>query len=272
MPDQAFIATGLRYTAGGSALIKEVDLSGAPGEVIAVLGPNGAGKSTLLRLLAGDLRPDSGSIRIGDLTIDDATPVELAKVRSVMRQGGNTDIPFTALAVVEMGRYPHRNDPDASLEKDRAAIQVAMERTDTIHLAGRVFATLSGGEQTRVVMARIMAQESPVVFLDEPTTALDVAHQERVLREIRRLAADGRCVVAVFHDLNAASFYADRIVLMANGEVRAEGTPTRVLHPDLLGSVYRQPMVVQTHPTRGCPLVLTVDEDGGLSPPRSPQM
>jgi iron complex transport system ATP-binding protein len=268
MSDRAFVATELRYTTGDSVLINDVDLSGDPGEVIAVLGPNGAGKSTLLRLLAGDLPPDRGSIRIGDLTVSEATPVELAQVRAVMRQGGNTEVPFTALAVVEMGRYPHRNDPDASLEKDRAAIREAMDRTDTSHLAGRVFATLSGGEQTRVVMARIIAQQSPVVFLDEPTTALDVAHQERVLREIRRLAAYGQCVVAVFHDLNAAAFYADRIVLMADGGVRAEGTPVDVLRPDLLASVYRQPMLVQTHPTRGCPLVLTVDQDGGLTPHR----
>jgi iron complex transport system ATP-binding protein len=266
MSDLSFVASGLRYAVGESVLINGVDLSGAPGEVIAILGPNGAGKTTLLRLLAGDLVPDSGSVRVADLDTANASPIELARVRAVMRQGGNREIPFTALAVVEMGRYPHRSDPDSSLKRDRAAIRSAMDETDTSHLADRVFATLSGGEQTRVVMARIIAQQAPLVLLDEPTTALDVAHQERILRGLRNLATDGRCVVAVFHDLNAAAYFADRIVLIADGAVRVEGTPVEVLQPDLLRSVYRQPMIVQTHPTRGCPLVLTVDSDptGGI--------
>jgi iron complex transport system ATP-binding protein len=136
-----------------------------------------------------------------------------------------------------------------------------MERTDTLHLAGRVFATLSGGEKTRVVMARVFAQTAPLVLLDEPTAALDVAHQERVLREMRQLAAQETCVIAVLHDLNAAAFHADRIVLMAEGTIRAEGSPAEVLRAELLSAVYNQAMTVVQHPTRGCPLVLITDAD-----------
>ncbi len=256
MSDTSFLVEGVGYQIGASELLRDVHLGGSGGELIALCGPNGAGKSTLIRLLSGDLEPTHGSIRIGEQDTSNTTAGELARERSVMRQGGRSDIPFTALAVVEMGRYPHRSDPDASQAKDLDAIAAAMDRTDTTHLAQRVFSTLSGGEQTRVVMARVIAQEAPVVLLDEPTTALDVAHQERILGQMRQMADDGDCVVAVFHDLNAAAHYADRLVLLDGGRVVATGTAEEVLREELLTEVYGQPMLVTNHPTRQCPLVL----------------
>lgn len=256
MSDAILSAVGVTYAVDGAVLVDGVDLEGRRGELIALCGPNGAGKSTLLRILAGDLSPHPGRVVVDGFDTSSATPAELARARAVMRQGGRSDIPFTAIAVVEMGRYPHRSDPDASRAADIRAIRVAMERTETDHLAGRIYATLSGGEQTRVVMARILAQDAPVVLLDEPTTALDVAHQERVLAEVRRIADEGSCVIAVLHDLNAASYYADRVVMMADARIAATGTPTEVLRSDLLNSVYGQEMTVVEHPTRNCPLVI----------------
>jgi len=259
MPDPILVAERVTYRVGNATLVDGVDLVDHPGEVIAILGPNGAGKTTLLRLMAGDLLPDEGDLKVNEIDTRSAAPLELAKLRSVMRQGGASDIPFAALAVVEMGRHPHRTDEDASRDVDRAPIRSAMERTDTLQLAGRTFSTLSGGEQTRVIMARVFAQAAPLVLLDEPTTALDVAHQERVLDEMRQLAADDACVVAVLHDLNSAAFHADRIVLMEGGSIRAEGLPEDVLNAELLSDVYGQSMTVVEHPTRGCPLVLITD-------------
>lgn len=259
MPDPILTARAVTYSVGDVPLVENTDLVGHRGEVIAVLGPNGAGKSTLLRLVAGDLLPDAGVIVVNDLDTRSAAPRDLARTRSVMRQGGASDIPFSALAVVEMGRHPHRDDVDASSDVDREAVRSAMERTDTLHLAGRTFATLSGGEQTRVGMARVFAQAAPLVLLDEPTTALDVAHAERLLREMQQLARGGACVVAVLHDLNAAAFHADRVVLMLDGSIRAEGSPVEVLRADLLSEVYGQAMTVVEHPTRNCPLVLVAD-------------
>ncbi|MFO7700333.1 MAG: heme ABC transporter ATP-binding protein [Acidimicrobiia bacterium] len=256
MSDAILSAVGVTYSVDGAVLVDGVDLEGRRGELIALCGPNGAGKSTLLRILAGDLSPHPGRVVVDGFDTSSATPAELARARAVMRQGGRSDIPFTAIAVVEMGRYPHRSDPDASRAADIRAIRAAMERTETDHLAGRIYATLSGGEQTRVVMARILAQDAPVVLLDEPTTALDVAHQERVLAEVRRIADEGSCVIAVLHDLNAASYYADRVVMMADARIAATGTPTEVLRSDLLNSVYGQEMTVVEHPTRNCPLVI----------------
>ncbi len=256
MSDSILSAVGVTYAVDGAVLVDGVDLDGRRGELIALCGPNGAGKSTLLRILAGDIQPRPGKVVVDGLDTASATHAELARARAVMRQGGRSDIPFTAGAVVEMGRYPHRSDPDASREADINAIRAAMERTETDHLAGRIYATLSGGEQTRVVMARILAQEAPVVLLDEPTTALDVAHQERVLAEVRRMADEGSCVIAVLHDLNAASYYADRVVMMAEAHVASMGTPREVLRAELLHSVYGQEMTVVEHPTRNCPLVI----------------
>lgn len=261
MPDPIVVADGVTYRVGKATLVDGIDLVGHVGEVIAIIGPNGAGKSTLLRLLAGDLMPSDGTVTVDGIDTRSAAPQDLAKVRSVMRQGGASDVPFTALAVVEMGRHPHRSDADESAASAQAAIRSAMDRTDTSHLAGRVFATLSGGEQTRVVMARVFAQAAPLVLLDEPTTALDVAHQERVLSEMKQLTVKDACVIAVLHDLNAAAFHADRVLLVAEGNVRAEGSPDEVLQADLLSDVYHQPMVVVKHPIRGCPLVLV--SDGG---------
>jgi iron complex transport system ATP-binding protein len=261
VPEPIIIAEGVTYRVNSGTLVDGIDLVGHPGEVIAILGPNGAGKTTLLRLIAGDLMPDDGSVTVRGIDTRSSAPLELAKVRSVMRQGSANDIPFTALAVVEMGRHPHRTDEHASLDLDRSAIRSAMDRTDTSQLASRIFSTLSGGERTRVIMARVFAQEAPLALLDEPTAALDVAHQERVLGEMRQLAADDACVIAVLHDLNAAAFYADRIVLMEAGTVRAEGSPTEVLNSELLSDAYGQTMTVVDHPTRNCPLVLITDGD-----------
>lgn len=256
MSDAILSAVGVTYAVDGAVLVDGVDLEGSRGELIALCGPNGAGKSTLLRILAGDLAPHPGRVVLDGLDTASATPGELARARAVMRQGGRSDVPFTAGAVVEMGRYPHRSDPEASRSADVRAVRAAMERTETDHLAGRIYATLSGGEQTRVVMARILAQDAPVVLLDEPTTALDVAHQERVLAEVRRIADEGACVIAVLHDLNAASYYADRVVMMAEAHLASTGTPREVLRSDLLSSVYGQDMTVVEHPTRNCPLVI----------------
>ena len=158
-----------------------------------------------------------------------------------------------------MGRYPHRRDTANTAAADERAIGIAMSRTATIDFADRVFATLSGGEQARVSLARVFAQETPVVLLDEPTAALDVAHEERVMQELTARAASGSAVVAVLHDLNTAARYASRIVAMARGTIRAQGSASEVLNDELLTEIYEQPMRVVPHPFRDCPLVLVAD-------------
>ena len=252
-------AAGLGYSVGGATLLTDISVSVAAGELVAIIGPNGAGKSTLLRLLAGDIQPSAGSVRIRAGDVAAADEETLARVRAVLPQNRVADVPFTAYEVVAMGRHPHRRDAGNSKTADETAIASAMASTATLEFADRVFATLSAGEQARVTLARIFAQVAPILLLDEPTTALDVAHEESVMQELVARAATGAAVLAVLHDLNAAARYSTRIVAMAGGRVVAAGSPTEVLTEDLLGEIYEHPMRVVPHPFRDCPLVLVAD-------------
>ena len=141
-------------------------------------------------------------------------------------------------------------------ETDFVLMDEAMESTQVLHLAERIYPTLSGGEQRRVSLARVLAQDAPVILLDEPTAALDTGHQQLVMSLCRRLANDGRAVLAVLHDLNLAGAYADRVMVMADGEVVAVGTPGEVLCPDILSAVFKQQVMVMRHPQTDKPIVL----------------
>ncbi len=263
MPEPTIVANAATYRVKGATLISDVDLEVAPGELIAVIGPNGAGKSTLLNLLSGDLQATEGKVLINGIDTARALPGDLALERSILTQREPIDIPYTASQVIAMGRFPHRRDGANTREQDAAVIADAMAQTDTTRFASRTYTTLSRGEQTRVSLARVIAQATPIILLDEPTTALDVAHQERIMNLAAVLAED-RTVVAVLHDLNAAAVHANRILVMSEGAVVADGDPRQVLQADLLTSVYDQRMVVVDHPIRGCPLVLTADNKESL--------
>ena len=256
MPDPTIVANAATYRVQGATLVSHIDLEVAPGELIAVIGPNGAGKSTLLNLLSGDLHPTAGDVLINGIATSRALPGDLAHQRSILTQREPIDIPYTASQVVAMGRFPHRRDETNTRERDAAVVADAMAQTDTTRFASRTYSTLSRGEQTRVSLARVIAQATPIVLLDEPTTALDVANQERIMNLAAVLAAQ-RTVVVVLHDLNAAAVHANRILVMSAGAVMADGGPRQVLQADLLTSVYDQKMVVVDHPIRDCPLVLT---------------
>ncbi|HEY5579140.1 MAG TPA: heme ABC transporter ATP-binding protein [Acidimicrobiia bacterium] len=260
MPDPIVRASRVSYRVDGVPLVGHVDFEAASGELVGVLGPNGAGKSTLLRLLAGDLLPDQGEVTLDGMGTAERSTQDLALIRSMLADHVPNDIPFTVQAVVEMGRYPHRRSPDNSPERDAAAVTEAMLRTDTARFAGRIFATLSSGERARVFLARVLAQDAPIVLLDEPTASLDLANREHILSEAALMARKQRAVVCVLHDVNAAAYYSDRLVLMAEGSIVAAGTPWEVLDPKLLSDVYGQRMHVIEHPFRNCPLVLVGDD------------
>jgi iron complex transport system ATP-binding protein len=261
IPERGIVATAVTYRVLGVTLVSAVDLAVGPGELLAVIGPNGAGKSTLLRLLSGDLHPCKGEVLVNGINTSRALPGDLALQRSVLTQREPSDIPYTVSQIVAMGRFPHRRDATNSRERDSEAVADAMAQTDTTRFANRIYSTLSKGEQTRVSLARVIAQATPIILLDEPTTALDVAHQERIMNRAVALAQH-KVVVVALHDLNAAAVHADRILVMNQGTVVAEGGPREVLQADLLTSVYGQPMVVVEHPFRDCPLVLTAKKPG----------
>jgi iron complex transport system ATP-binding protein len=269
MSELSVIAEGVRYTVHKATLIDNLDFHASPGEVVGILGPNGAGKSTMLRLLSGELLPGDGTVTINGSSTAAASPGDLSLARSVLGQHVPTDIPYTVRSIVEMGRYPYRHDRAQNRERDLEAVDEAMRRTGVSEFAGRVFATLSGGERLRVFLARVLAQEAPIVLLDEPTANLDVGHSERILAETKALARSSHTVVSVFHDLNAAAFYCDRVYLLEEGSVRATGSVVEVLRSDLLSDVFHQQMEVVDHPFRNCPLVLVVNPEGPGVRPRS---
>lgn len=248
--------TSAGYSAGTASLLTEVSLTVEGGSLVGIIGPNGAGKSTLLSLIAGDRPPSAGSVRLNGRAIDDYRPAELARQRAVLPQQTLVPFPFTTRDIVLMGRHPHHGDPDNSRHRDESIAAAAMEETDTAHLAHRVFPSLSAGEQTRVALARVFAQQTPVILLDEPTATLDIRHQEHTMQLLRGRAANRTAIIAVLHDLNLAAAYADRVVLLADGAVAASGPPSRVLDEQLLTTAYDQPMRVMPHPNRDCLLVV----------------
>jgi iron complex transport system ATP-binding protein len=220
----------------GQVIIDSVSLEIVAGEVLAFVGPNGAGKSTLLAALSGDIRPRTGSVSYGDRSISGIRQLELARARSVLTQENQVSFSFTVEEVVEMGRSPWARTAQSA--DDNAAIAEALSIMEVTHLKKRHFGSLSGGEKARVSLARVLAQRTPVVFLDEPTAALDLRHQEQVMRTARLIAGTGRAVVVVLHDLSLAAAYADRVALIDHGRVSAVGTPREVFTRERIGSVY----------------------------------
>ena len=244
------------YGTAGSTLLADVTLTVEPGSLVGIIGPNGAGKTTLLSLMAGDRQPTAGRVLLDGRPLAEYRPAELARQRAVLPQQTQVPFPFTATDIVMMGRHPYHGDPANSHHRDEEIAAAAMTETDTAHLADRIYPSLSAGEQTRVALARVFAQSTPVILLDEPTATLDIHHQEHSMALLRTRARNGTAVVAVLHDLNLAAAYADRLVLMAGGRVAAMGPPDEVLEQTLLSATYDQSLRVMPHPNRDCLLVV----------------
>ena len=227
---------------GGHPVLRQVGLAVGPGELVALVGPNGAGKSTLLGALAGDVALTSGEVTLDGRPIGQVSPTALARRRAVLLQQQGLSFGFRVADVVRMGRSPWHRTPEA--DRDDEVTAMAMAVTEVDGLAERVFPTLSGGEQARASFARVLAQEAPVLLLDEPTAALDIRHQEAVLGVARGAASAGSAVVVVLHDLSLAAAYADRVCLLHAGRVAADGPPDDVLTAERLGEVYEHPVAV----------------------------
>jgi iron complex transport system ATP-binding protein len=250
-------AESVSVTLDGRSVLTDITLDVVPGEVLALVGPNGAGKSTLLSVLSGERHPDAGSITLDDRPLASYSPLELARRRSVLTQENTLSFPFRVREVLEMGRSPWARTPQ--LADDDRALARAAERADVGGLLHRRFTELSGGERARVSLARVLAQDTAIVLLDEPTAALDLRHQEDVLRVARELAADGRAVVVVLHDLSLAGAVADRVGLLDAGRLVALGPPAKVLTASGLSKVYG--VRVEVFERDGTLLVVPLRED-----------
>lgn len=255
-------AQDIAFSTGGRQLLANVSFRLEAGTLAVLAGPNGAGKSTLLRILCGDARPGSGSVLLNGRALTTWSRRELARQRAVMPQETLLSFSFTAEEVVRMGRHPLATAAAAGRDDD-AVVQRSMQATETTHLQQRSFPTLSGGEKARVTLARVLAQESPLIFLDEPTASLDPRHQHMVMQVARQVADAGGSVLAVLHDLNLAALYADTIVLLKQGSVRASGPPDQVLTTATLEDVFDARFEVTRHPRLARPLVLSLPAEGG---------
>jgi iron complex transport system ATP-binding protein len=245
-------ARGLTVERGGRRVLDGVDLTVSSGEVVALVGPNGAGKSTLLAALAGDLRPAAGAALLDGHELGSLDAGARARARAVLEQDTTVVFPFTVRDVVAMGRAPHRGR--STRDEDDDAIDHAVARTGIASLLDRDVTTLSGGERARTALARVLAQTTGVLLLDEPTAALDPGHGARLLEVVGHEATAGAAVLVVLHDLVAAADHADRVVVLAEGRVVADGPPGEVHDAALLSQVYGSPMDVLEVDGRVVPL------------------
>nr|WP_324199004.1 heme ABC transporter ATP-binding protein [Nocardia amamiensis] len=249
-------AAGVSVDRQARRVLEGIDFEAVAGQVVALVGPNGAGKSTLLAALAGELPPSEGIVELDGQSLTHWSTLDMARRRAVLPQTHTVGFPFTAREVVAMGRAPWVRTERRELDDEQIA--AAMGATDVEHLASRSFPTLSGGERARVALARVLAQDTATLLLDEPTAALDLGHQEAVLRVATDRAAGGAAVVVVLHDLGIAAAYADRVAVLESGRIAADGPPREVLTTELLTRVYQHPVEVLDHPVTGAQLVLPV--------------
>ncbi|WP_249199223.1 heme ABC transporter ATP-binding protein [Photobacterium sp. GJ3] len=253
----AISAEGLRLSLGGKTLLDNLSISFHGGELTALLGPNGAGKSTLLKVLCGEVQSKGDVYFFGEKRQQWA-PADLAKHLGVLPQHSSLSFGFTAQEVAELGTMPlglKQNDSQRLAQKMMTDVGIA-------HLGPRLYPTLSGGEKQRVHFARVLAQlseagERCVLMLDEPTSALDLAHQHSCLRLAKEMAAQGAAVILVIHDLNLAAEYADRLVLLNQGKIQADGDAWHTLTAENIQSVYGSPVMIESHPRGHFPVVLS---------------
>jgi len=226
-------------------VIEEETLRIKPGEVTALVGPNGSGKSTLLKALANQLDLDAGTVSLDGEDIEDVPSKALAKQLGLLSQENTSPNSISVEKLVEHGRYPHRDFFDSITEEDHAAIDDAIELAGVDHLRERNVGSLSGGQKQLVWIAMVLAQETDVLLLDEPTTFLDLHHQLEVMEIVETLRDDSEMtIVLVLHDISQAARYADRMVALKDGEIYARGTPAEVLTTDLLADVFEIEAIV----------------------------
>jgi iron complex transport system ATP-binding protein len=212
-------------------VVRDVSATVGAGEFLGLLGPNGAGKTTLIKAMAGLLSPVSGAVLLNGLNVAAQSSGERAKIVSYLPQGSESHWPLAVEQVVALGRLPHRAPWSELSQKDIAVVAECMSYTDIMPLSGRRLDELSGGERSRVLLARALAAEPKILLADEPVAGLDPAHQMDVMGLFKRLAREGAGVVAVLHDLTLAARYCDRLLLMSDGRLFADGPPGEVLTP-----------------------------------------
>lgn len=231
-------ADRLAWSVAGVRIIDSIDLAVGWGELVGVIGPNGAGKTTLLRLLSGALAPTEGAVRLGGRPLGEMSARERARKVAYMAQESMQALPFTAMEVLLMGRYPHLARFERESAADRQKVREALAAVGLPEIENRVIAELSGGERQLILFARALVQDTDVLLLDEPSSSLDIGHQDRIFSLTQEIARAGRTVIASVHNLSVAAEYCTRLLLLDRGTIAASGPAEAVLKPELLDRIY----------------------------------
>jgi iron complex transport system ATP-binding protein len=240
---------------GETTVLSGVSLRVDSGSFVGLVGANGAGKTTLLRCLNGALTPDAGTVSVGGDDVSTLSSREASRRVATVPQRTEVGFDFPVRDVVAMGRTPHISRFGTADGDDRDAVDSAMARTEVDDLAERSVSAVSGGERQRVLLARALAQDAPVLVLDEPTASLDINHQVRTLELVSELTGEGRTAIAAIHDLNLAARFCDELVVLADGDVLASGPPESVLTEATVSAAFDTPAAVTRHPVTGATTV-----------------
>jgi iron complex transport system ATP-binding protein len=242
---------------GDRQILYDIQLEVESGEIVVLLGPNGAGKSTLIRSISGVIPIRKGNIFVDQKDVTSLSTMERARHISVVPQAVSIPPAFTVWETVLLGRTPYLNFLGQTSAKDEAIARQALEQVDVLHLIEKRMNEISGGEQQRVLLARTLAQDTPILLMDEPTTHLDISHQVDLLKLITNQAREKNLTVLIaLHDLNLASMFADRIAIVQNGLLCVAGTPRETLTSEIINSVYNVPVQVVSHPQTGAPFII----------------
>ncbi|AHD07285.1 ABC transporter ATP-binding protein [Paenibacillus larvae] len=242
---------------GSETVLHDINLNVQSGEFFGIIGPNGSGKSTLLSLLSGVEQVSSGRIYLDNQEVNSYKRKELAQWVAVLQQDALPPVGFTVREVIEMGRFPFQNWLGDEEEDPESLIQGIIETLSLETVTDRPVEVLSGGQRQRVALAKVMAQQPNLLLLDEPTTFLDIGYQVQMMDYVRKWQAEcGLTVVAVLHDLNLASQYCSRLLVLHEGKVAATGTPQEVLTEELIERVYGTSPIILSHPESSVPQIL----------------